>query len=214
MIVECLVTTLDESGELNVAPMGPRFDDCFDWQKPVGGTFKLCPFEPSRTLDNLRSVRAGVLNFTDNVLMLAQMALKAEEVQWPDSHQARKIRGRHLTDAGRCWEFEVESVTANGPRWQCNCRVVHAVEQRPLLVFNRAMHAVIEATILATRIGILPDDQIRAQIATLSPLIEKTAGPEQLAAWNWVCRWVDQRLPLKPDALSSEALISAKANER
>ncbi len=205
MIVECLVTTLAESGELNVAPMGPRFGDDFDWQAPIGGTFHLCPFEPSRTLDNLRTVRTGVLNFTDNVLLLAQMALKADQVQWPASRAAEKILGRCLMEAGRCWEFEVVSLTANGPRWQCNCQVVHAVEQRPLMVFNRAMHAVIEATILATRIGILPSEQIRDQIAALAPLVEKTAGPEQQAAWDWVCHWVERRL-------SSESIGSTSAS--
>jgi len=195
MIVECLVTTQDANGELNVAPMGPRFDDSFPWQAPELGTFRLSPFEPSKTLANLQATRAGVLNFTDNVLLIAQMALKTDSFQWPACRPAHQICGQYVSDAARCWEFEVISMNVEGPRWHCECRVVHVLELRPMLAFNRAMHAVIEATILATRIGLLPAEQIKAQISALAPLIEKTAGPEQRAAWNWVGQWIEQHLP-------------------
>jgi hypothetical protein len=198
MIIECLVTTQDDRGELNVAPMGPRFEDNFRWTDPMGGMFRLSPFEPSRTLTNLQVTCAGVLNFTDNVLLIAQMALKSETVQWPECRPTRKVCGQLLVDAARCWEFEVVSLSQVGPRWHCECRVVAVHEQRPMLAFNRAMHAVIEATILATRIGLLPAEQIKSQISALAPLIEKTGGPEQRAAWNWVCSWIDARLPVQP----------------
>jgi hypothetical protein len=195
MIVECLVTTQTASGELNVAPMGPRFPNPFDWSAPLGGMFRLSPFEPSRTLQNLQSTRVGVLNFTDNVLMLAQMALKSEPIQWPQCRPAKRVPGQCLQDAARCWEFEVVALINDGPRWHCDCRIVNVIEQRPMVVFNRAMHAVIEATILATRIGIVPDELIRQQINALTPLVEKTAGPEQWAAWNWVEQWIERHLP-------------------
>lgn len=195
MIVECLVSTQSPVGDLNVAPMGPRFDDQFDWRAPIGGCFRLSPFEPSRTLTNLQANQGGVLNFTDNVLLFAQMALKSPNVGWPMCESAEFVSGRRLIDAARCWEFEVLTTVQDGPRWNCQCKVVHVIERRPMILFNRAMHAVIEATILATRIGILPDEQIRTQIAALATLVEKTAGPEQRAAWKWVCQWVDQHLP-------------------
>ncbi|MBL8888829.1 MAG: DUF447 family protein [Planctomycetaceae bacterium] len=207
MIVECLVSTQSPGGELNVAPMGPRFDDHFDWRAPIGKRFLLSPFEPSRTLANLQTTHAGVLNFTDNVLLFAQLALKGPSIQWPPCEPTEVIAGQRMIDAARCWEFQVLATSQAGPRWHCQCEVVHVVEQRPMVLFNRAMHAVIEATILATRIGILPDEQIRTQIASLAPLIEKTAGPEQRAAWNWVNHWVAQNLS-QPSATAAGATLT------
>jgi hypothetical protein len=195
MILECLVTTQDPSGRLNVAPMGPKFLPTFDWLHPVGQTFWLRPFEPSRTLENLRATGAGVLNFTDDVLALAQAALKDPTSPEPTCRPAVRVAGQCLVTAGRCLEFSVSALDPQAARWQCECRVVHVTEHRTLMTFNRAMHAVIEATILATRIGILDDDLILAQIKQLAPLVEKTAGPQQQAAWEWVTRWIQARVP-------------------
>ena len=46
----------------------------------------------------------------------------------------------------------------------------------------------LEAAILATRIGILPDHEIRAAIVALQVPVEKTAGPVEISAWNLVLK--------------------------
>ena len=48
---------------------------------------------------------------------------------------------------------------------------------RDFFGFNRAQHAVLEAAILATRVGLLPAGEIFAQLERLRPLVAKTGGP-------------------------------------
>jgi hypothetical protein len=53
---------------------------------------------------------------------------------------------------------------------------------------------VLEATILATRIGILPDHEIREAMVALQLPVEKTAGPVEISAWNLVLKIIVESL--------------------
>jgi hypothetical protein len=55
---------------------------------------------------------------------------------------------------------------------------------RDFFGFNRAKHAVLEGAILASRIGILPPEQIRDEMARLAIVVEKTAGQRERRAWE------------------------------
>jgi len=62
MILEGIVTSLDQHGKLNVAPMGPIVDETFD-------TLVLRPFRTSRTYENLTARPYGVFHVVDDVLL-------------------------------------------------------------------------------------------------------------------------------------------------
>ena len=67
-----------------------------------------------------------------------------------------------------------------GPRATLEMKIQQSGRVRDFAGFNRAKHAVIEAAILATRVGILPDEEIRNQLTVLEPWITKTGGiPER-----------------------------------
>ena len=68
MILEGIVTTLNQDGTANVSPMGPDVAD--DMQ-----TFVLKPYPSSQTYQNLCRGRVGVFHVTDNVEMLAAAAI-------------------------------------------------------------------------------------------------------------------------------------------
>ena len=70
------------------------------------------------------------------------------------------------------------------PRFHCN--VVRHVAHAPFAGFNRAQAAVIEAAILASRLHLLPRDQVEREIAQLGVAISKTAGPDEQTAWSWL----------------------------
>jgi hypothetical protein len=59
---------------------------------------------------------------------------------------------------------------------------VHRGARREFLGFNRARHAVLEAAILATRVHLLPADELRTEYARLRIIVDKTAGPRELEA--------------------------------
>jgi hypothetical protein len=186
MILEGIVTSQDASGELNVAPMGPIVDESMS-------TLLLRPFQTSRTYRNLKEHPQGVLHVTDNVLLLAKAAIGQIESE-PETFPAEKIQGRILKSACRWYEFEVEELDDSEERTRIVCRVVHTGRLRDFFGFNRAKHAVLEAAILATRVHILPAQEIRDQFAALKTPVEKTAGPDEHAAFELLSEFVEAKL--------------------
>ncbi len=57
----------------------------------------------------------------------------------------------------------------------------------------RARHAAVEASIFASRLRWLGGERVRAELARLQELVDKTAGPRERAAMDYVRRYVAQR---------------------
>jgi len=198
MIIETIITTIDPQETLNIAPMGPSFSDNFPWHDPIDHFFELRPFEPSTTLDNLQATACGVMNITDDVLLIAKAALNELATLEVPVTPTQKIHGWHLAQACRCYEFTTSSFRQEGNRWMVNCKIVNVIQQRPMHGFNRAMFAVIEAAILATRIDWLPEDEVQRQLSDLQSLVAKTGGPREKEAWAFVTQWIQSRTPQQP----------------
>lgn len=182
MIIEGIVTSQNRDSLLNIAPMGPIVDESLTW-------FRLRPFQTSTTFHNLKETRSGVFHVVDDVLLIAQAALNQLPTVIP-TRPAIKISGQVLEAACRWYEFEVETLDDSQERSEIQCRVVHAGTLRDFFGFNRAKHAVLEATILATRLHLIPPEQIFAQLKELKVIVEKTAGPRELEAYDLVHSYV------------------------
>jgi uncharacterized protein len=61
---------------------------------------------------------------------------------------------------------------------------------REFLGLNRARHAVLEASIIASRARWLPPAEIQAELERLQVLVDKTAGPREREAMELVRRHV------------------------
>ncbi len=183
MILEAIVTTLSPAGEVNIAPMGPHVDENMSH-------FLLRPYPTSTTFQNLKSHGEGVLHVTDDVLLLAQAAVGRIE-PLPPMQAAEKVRGKVLRDACRYYEFRVLSLDESEPRVRIEVEVVHSRRLRDFFGFNRAKHAVVEAAILATRIAFLPLADIQSEYRKLATLVEKTGGPRERAAFDFLQKYID-----------------------
>ncbi len=183
MILETIVSTMDREGRPNFAPMGITLD---------GGTVLLRPVGTAQTWRNLQEVEEGVVNFTDNVVLFARCAVGPFV---PPHQEARKVRGTVLDDACFWKEFVVESKDLGGERGRFSGRVVCEGRLRDFVGFKRARHAVIEATILVTRLHLLGRDRVLEEISRLRPLVDKTAGPAECEAFEFLMeharRWND-----------------------
>jgi hypothetical protein len=184
MIIEGLVSTISARGEFHLAPMGPKVTGDFE-------SLLLRPFEGSATLENFR--RAGpqgsraVFHLTDDVLLLAKAAI--HQLDSPPLHTPTPSgKALRLTDCCRWFEIEVSAVRETPPRpalprWELECQVIDQGAVRPWAGFNRARHAVLEAAIACTRIGILADAEIEAELGRLEIIVGKTAGPREFEAF-------------------------------
>jgi hypothetical protein len=91
-----------------------------------------------------------------------------------------------LRDACRYYEFRVATCDDSGERAEIDAEVVHAGRLRDFFGLNRAKHAVVEAAILATRLGFLPLDEVEAEYRKLLVLVEKTGGPQEREAFAFL----------------------------
>jgi hypothetical protein len=181
VIIETIVTSTTPDGAINFAPMG------VEWQEDA---LTLKPFLETTTFRNLSAGGAAVVNLTDDVMLFARAALS--DPQFP-SFPATVVRGVVLEAACSWREVEVVSVDATPPRSRIETRVVHRGVRREFLGFNRARHAVLEATILATRTHLLPMEQVREELARLQVIVDKTAGPREQEAMAFVTQYVRGR---------------------
>lgn len=186
MILEGIVTTLATDGTVNVAPMGPHLPDlasatAFPRRDPLE-RFVLKPFRTSRTCQNLAAHPEGVLHVTDDVLLLAQAAVGVPDPA-PPLLPATHVRGQVLASACRYAEFRVVATSGSAERPTLEVEVVHVGRLRDFFGFNRAMFAVLEAAILATRLHLLSRDHIDAEYRRLAVLVDKTGGVREKAAF-------------------------------
>ncbi len=183
MILEGLVTTINSTGTVNIAPMGPRVDAAM--QRLV-----LRPFQTSATFQNLRERGEGVFHVTDDVLLLSRAAIE-KIAPHEATAAAAVVNCPRLIDCCRWYEFRVRSLDTLAERAEIVVDVVFSGSLRDFFGFNRAKHACLEAAILATRIGVLPAAEISAEMARLAPWVEKTGGEQEVAAFALVKRFID-----------------------
>jgi uncharacterized protein len=175
-ILETVVTTINPDGTVNCAAMGVEWGEQRIVIKPYRGT---------RTLRNLRATGAAVVNLTDDVLLFSQAALGDPH---PPTRPAASIDGAVLDDACSWREVRVEAIDDSPPRARVSTLVLDGGTGREFLGLNRARHAVLEASILASRVGRLPPEDIRAELRRLQVLVDKTAGPRERAAMEYVIK--------------------------
>lgn len=179
MILETIVTSIDKNNTPHIAPFGVCERD---------GLVLIAPFRPSVTLDNLLLSRSAVLNLTDDVRVFAG-ALTGRRI-WP-VHRAEKVNGFVLDNALAHRELELVEVKEDDARPELYFRVVHEVNHAPFRGFNRAQAAVVELSILVSRMNRLPMEKIEAEITYLKIAIDKTAGERELEAWGWLIEHIE-----------------------
>jgi hypothetical protein len=184
-LIETVVTTTGSDGVANCAAMGVRWgeEELVFW-----------PFDSTRTLRNLRRHGEAVVHLTDDVLLFVEAALGRPR---PPVRPADHVAGWVIEDTSSWREVVVSEIapSAGGlPRSMVRARVVASgTGTQPPLGLCRARHAAVEASILASRLERLGADHVRAELDRLQELVDKTAGPRERAAMDYVRRYVAER---------------------
>jgi hypothetical protein len=177
-IIETVVTTINPDGTVNCGAMGVEWGE----ERIV-----IKPYRETRTLRNLRATGAAVVNVTDDILLFSQAALGDPH---PPTRPAPTVEGAVLDDACSWREVRVEAIDDGAQRARVSTAVVGGGTGREFLGFNRARHAVLEASILASRAGLLAAEDLHAELRRLQVLVDKTAGPREREAMDYVMRHV------------------------
>ena len=166
MIIETIVTTLDSSGGVNIAPMGVEWDG--GAAPPV-----LKPFLETTTYRNLVDTGVAVVNLIDDVGIFARAAIANPDYPVVP---AVAVKGVVLRDACSWRELTVRTVDSTPPRSRIETTIEHSGANREFIGFNRARHAVLEAAIYATRVHLLSRDFLESELARLQVIVDKTGG--------------------------------------
>jgi hypothetical protein len=186
LILEGLVTTRSADGKFHLTPMGPIVDREIT-------QLTLRPFRTSQTYQNLCAVPEGVFHVTDDVELLA-CALTGQLDAALEMQPAKQVNGVAVKDVCRRFEFRVRSRDDSAERATLVCEIIHREEVRPFFGWNRAKHAVVEAAILASRVGILPADEIKHEMQRLKIMVDKTAGDQESRAFALLQNYIQLQL--------------------
>ncbi len=193
MILESIVTTVSPAGQVNIAPLGPIVQPEVDERGlPI---FCLRPYEGSQTCRNLLTNGNAVIHVTDDVLLLARAAIGSVDPSGltcrAENASAEHIR---MLDCHRWFAVKISRYGGQPPRHEMLAHCISEGVVRPFFGFNRAKHAVIEAAIMATRIGMIEPALIRAELQRMRIPVEKTAGPDEYTAFEMIVNYINERL--------------------
>ncbi len=170
MIIEGIISTRNAEGAIHFSAMGPHVDF-------AESRLELRPFQPSTTLDNLKTHPEGVFHIVDDACLIAKLAIRHTPITF-ETEQASQVSLPAMRDCCRRLEFSVQHLDLHGQRANIQCAIVHDQNIRPFSGFNRANHALIEASILATRISFLPSEFVTQELVRLEEIVAKTGNPE------------------------------------
>lgn len=182
MIIEGLLTTTSAEGTAHVAPMGPVVDaNLQHWT--------LRPFASSNTFRNLQFNADCIFHVVDDVLPVVQAALgmpTSLPFEPLDSGAAPGGRSPAWTIPSAChwYHLRVTQWDTSQDRSVAQAQLISQRVLRPFWGWNRAKHAILEATILASRIHMLEADAIKQDLVRFEVAIGKTAGERELQAWQ------------------------------
>ncbi len=185
MILEGIITTMNADGTVNISPMGPKVDDAMR-------QMLLRPYQTSTTFRNIARTGQAVFHVTDDVELLAQAAVGSPDPM-PRLEPCSAVEGQILAGACRWYALTVRSLDDSRERTEIVCDVVESGRLRDFFGFNRAKHAVVEAAILATRTDFLSADDVLADFARLRLTVDKTGGPAELRAFEFLHSFVAAR---------------------
>jgi uncharacterized protein len=180
MIFETIITSINADGIAHVAPFGVRHE---------GEYIVIAPYQPSTTLANVLASKQAVMNICDDVRVFAAALTNRQAWTLQPTNQ---VKGFRLADCLQHVELVLVEVRDDTLRPQLVMQKVYAEQHKPFNGFNRAQAAVIELAVLVSRLHMLPQDKIQAEMQYLQIAIDKTAGANELLAWSWLVEKTEQ----------------------
>ncbi|MEA2248443.1 MAG: uncharacterized protein QOH46_2972, partial [Solirubrobacteraceae bacterium] len=159
-VLETVVTTLNADGSVNCGAMGVTADD---------DGIVIRPYRRTRTLRNLRARGVAVVNIVDDILLFVESAVGDPR---PPTFPAASVEGAVVAGACSWREVRVRTIDERAERAVVRTRVVKAGSLRDFAGFNRAAGAVLEASILASRVRFLSADVVWAELDRLQIAVD------------------------------------------
>ncbi len=184
MIYETIITTVDKNSNWHVAPMGIEI---------INEDVILKPFKPSKTLENIIKTKKAVLNITDDVSVFAgcvtgRKNFEVVPIENKIGYRLNRVLSHSL--------LSLINVSDNDSRPKLRMKKENEVFHSNFKGINRAQAAIVEASILVSRVKIIPIEKILREMSYLEIAISKTAGSQEKKAWSWLTEEVEKNISL------------------
>jgi uncharacterized protein len=179
MIFETIIITVDANKNPHVTPFGVQYEN---------NHVIIAPYKPSTTLNNILASKFAVMNTTDDVRVFA--GALTGRCNWPlmPVHDNNSYR---LSNCLAHTVLELIDVREDETRSQLVMKPIISENNQSFQGFNRAQAAVVELSILVSRLHLLPKEKVLAEMVYLQIAIDKTAGEREIEAWNWLSEKVN-----------------------
>jgi len=145
MIIETVITTVNSNGKINFSAVGVEF-----FKSRV--IFNL--YKKSNTVLNLEIKDYGIINIVDKAEYLTKAALSSEKM---DISKLKENDLYYLSDCCSYYQFKVLAIKDCGEKYRVEVKILTKKENRKYIGFNRANNLLLEAAVIASRIGITKD---------------------------------------------------------
>ncbi len=142
MVIETVITTVNKNDEVHFSAVGVKFFK----EKAVFNLYK-----KSSTVLNLKIKECGVINLVDKAEYLIKAAVSSEKM---DISEIKKNELYYLSDCCSYYQFKVLAIKDYGEKYEVEVKILKKKEKRKYIGFNRANNLLLEAAVIASRIGI------------------------------------------------------------
>ncbi|WP_347489831.1 DUF447 domain-containing protein [Desulfoscipio sp. XC116] len=179
MIIETILSSLNEDGEVNFAPIGVHVSDHTEWLSEVE-EIEIFLYSGSKTFSNLRARPEGVINLTDDLLSFVDTALYSGILP---THPSDQVRPPRMAGAKLIWEFAVTSFDDSREPAKVTGKILLFRELSSFTGLCRAHGAILEAAITATRLTWIPASKVTDSWPLWQQVVEKTGGGKEKEAF-------------------------------
>jgi len=146
MIIETVITTVNSNGKINFSAVGVEFSKS-------RAIFNL--YKKSNTVLNLEIKDYGIINIVDKAEYLIKAALSSEKM---DISKLKENDLYYLSDCCSYYQFKVLEIKDCGEKYRVEVKILNKKENRKYIGFNRANNLLLEAAVIASRVGITKDE--------------------------------------------------------
>ena len=141
MIIETVMTSLNNKNELNFSAIGVQF---------IKDKLVFYPYKNTITAENILATKRGVANIVDRSYYLVLAALS--EASFAVKETA--LANYYLKECCKYYEFQISAISDLGKKYKITAKITAQNNIRNFIGFNRADNLLLEAAVIASRIGI------------------------------------------------------------
>lgn len=182
MIIETVITTQTSADNINFAALGVEFFE----EKLV-----FYPYKDTATAKNIKNSRNGVVNLVDRAEFIVLSALSDQKFKLK---KTAELNCYFLEECCHYYEFKVLLVEDLGEKYKVTAEIIADKFIKEAFTFNRANNLLLEAAVIASRIGISFDKKdLLDYLDKNKRIIFKTGDKESKKLFNFLLKYADKQ---------------------